>query len=155
MPPVLHMHISVIYHWHHLILATASVIEWPPPPSRPSFSNCYLPHILSKDRNHEHPTFLCQRTTSILVGWFTGCTCKNNSRWYTELPKLLCNFYSMYLSYKCGHWRCVRAPWPKQCLLPRPPRMMTKQQQANIISITEAEDQVLTFSERLSHKSTY
>jgi hypothetical protein len=41
------------------------------------------PHIVSKNQNHELPTFLWQRATPILVGWFTGCTCKNNSKWYT------------------------------------------------------------------------
>jgi hypothetical protein len=66
------------------------------------------PHILSKDCNHKHPTVLCQKAATILVGWFTGCTCKNNSKRNTEPPKLLCN------SYKCGCQWWVRVPWPKQ-----------------------------------------
>jgi len=27
---------------------------------------------------------------------------KNSNQWYTQVPKLLCNFYSIYIIYKCG-----------------------------------------------------
>jgi hypothetical protein len=37
-----------------------------------------------------------------IVGWFAGHTWENNNKWYTELPKLLFNFYSIYTVYTYG-----------------------------------------------------
>ena len=39
-----------------------------------------------------HPTFLWQKVAPIIVGWFTSRTWKGNIKWYTKMPKLLCNF---------------------------------------------------------------
>jgi len=50
---------------------------------------------------HGSPAFSWQRTTPVTVGWFAGHTWKNNDKWYTWLPKLLWNFYSMYTFHKC------------------------------------------------------
>lgn len=33
--------------------------------------------------HHTHPTFLWERATPVIVGWFAGHMCKNNNRWYT------------------------------------------------------------------------
>ena len=43
-----------------------------------------------------------ERATSVNVGWFAGRAWKYDSKWYTELPKLLLNFYNLYTVYKCG-----------------------------------------------------
>jgi hypothetical protein len=44
------------------------------------------------------------------VAWFAGCTCKNSSKWYTSLPKLLCNLYRINTIYKCGRGPQVGGP---------------------------------------------
>jgi hypothetical protein len=36
-----------------------------------------------------------ERATVIIVGWFAGRACKNYNKFHTQLPKLLCNFYSI------------------------------------------------------------
>ena len=51
---------------------------------------------------HGHPTHLWHRATPIIVGWFMSQTWKNNNKWYTTQPKLLCNFYSICIICKCG-----------------------------------------------------
>jgi len=32
---------------------------------------------------HGSPTFVWQRATPVIVGWFGGSTWKNNNKWYT------------------------------------------------------------------------
>lgn len=46
--------------------------------------------------------FIWHRATPFFVGWLAGHTWKNNNKWYTLLPKLLCNFYDIYTVYKFG-----------------------------------------------------
>ena len=36
------------------------------------------------------------------MGWFERRTWKNDSKWYTQHPKLVCNFYSIKIIYKIG-----------------------------------------------------
>jgi hypothetical protein len=38
----------------------------------------------------------------VIVGWFAAYMWKNISKWYTYLPKLLCNYFSIYAVHKCG-----------------------------------------------------
>ena len=45
---------------------------------------------------------LWQRTTPIGVGWFADRTWKNNNKQYKNPPKLLCEFHSIYIIYKCS-----------------------------------------------------
>jgi len=55
------------------------------------------------DLHNGFPTFLWKRTTPVIVGWFADRTWENENKWwYTELPKLLFNFYNIYTIYKCG-----------------------------------------------------
>jgi len=42
--------------------------------------------------DHGHSTFLWQRATRVIVGWFVGCTWKNDSRSHTKCPAALLNF---------------------------------------------------------------
>jgi len=44
-------------------------------------------------------TCLWKRATPDIVAWFVGRTWKNDNKWYTELPKLLLNFYSLYTQF--------------------------------------------------------
>ena len=44
--------------------------------------NVYSPMMVLQ---HGRPTFLRQRATPVIVGWFIGCTWKNSSMWYTCL----------------------------------------------------------------------
>jgi hypothetical protein len=52
---------------------------------------------------HVSPTFLWQRATPVIVGWFAGRTWKKT---VISMPKKCLNycenFYSMYTVYKCG-----------------------------------------------------
>ena len=43
-----------------------------------------------------------QKVTTVIAGCFAGRTCKNRCKGCTWPPKLLCNFYSLYIIYKCG-----------------------------------------------------
>jgi hypothetical protein len=43
-----------------------------------------------------------QKVTTVIEGCFAGRTCKNRCKGCTWPPKLLCNFYSLYIVYKCG-----------------------------------------------------
>jgi hypothetical protein len=42
------------------------------------------------------------RTTTMIVGWFTGCKYKNHNKWDSKPPKL-CDFYSVYI-YNLQMW---------------------------------------------------
>ena len=45
---------------------------------------------------HGSPTFVWQRATPVIVGWFGGSTWKNNNKWYT----LTClNYCEMFIVY--------------------------------------------------------
>jgi len=43
-----------------------------------------------------------QRTTTVIWGCFLGYTWNNDSKWSAKPPKLLYDFYSIYIVYKCG-----------------------------------------------------
>jgi len=53
------------------------------------------------DNEHLHGTGqrLFQKGHTAIVGWFAGHTCKNYNKWYTEVPKLWYNFYSIYTQF--------------------------------------------------------
>jgi hypothetical protein len=52
--------------------------------------------------NHGCPNSFWQRGTPVIVGSLAGRMWINNSRWYTLQPKLLLNFCSIYIIYKCS-----------------------------------------------------
>jgi hypothetical protein len=58
------------------------------------------------------PALLWQRATPVIVSWFAGRTWTNNNKWSTQPPKLLYNFCSIYIIYKCGRGPRVWDPWP-------------------------------------------
>jgi len=68
---------------------------------------------------HGSPTSLGQMATPVIVGWFVGHIRKNNNNWYTQPPKLLCKFYTIYTICKCGNglrntiWQA--ASWRPMC----------------------------------------
>lgn len=61
-----------------------------------------LQHDLLVHLNTGCRTFLWQRATPITVCWFTSCKWKNN-KCYTSWSKLMCNFYTVCTTYKCGN----------------------------------------------------
>jgi hypothetical protein len=55
------------------------------------------------------------RVTSLFLA--TGHTWKSNSKWYTQPPELLCNFYNIYIIYTCDR-RLHNRSWRAAALRP-------------------------------------
>jgi len=44
---------------------------------------------------HGRPNVWRHRATPLIIGWFMGRTWENNSKWYSWMHKLMCNFYDI------------------------------------------------------------
>jgi len=57
-----------------------------------------LAHIAQQGRS----SFFLTKGHNSYWEWFAGHKCTTHNKWYKYLPKLLCNFYSINIIYKCG-----------------------------------------------------
>ena len=67
--------------------------------------------------SHMCPKFVWKEVTLLIVGWFTDLAWNDNEKWYEELLKVLCNFYSIYVIYQCDRG-LHSADWTTACLRP-------------------------------------
>jgi len=51
---------------------------------------------------HDRPKFFM--ATTVILAWFADSTWKNNSKWCTQPPKLLGNFYTIYTIQAATGW---------------------------------------------------